>query len=120
LGGSVIAVGGEVRGGAENLCVSVGEFFVVGGGEEIDVAARERFEECEGDFFVVGEARVDDVKESDLGVEGAERPVRFDGESESIRPRAVHLGKDGVVLFAAEPFGELFAIGLGEAGKGGL
>ncbi|MGZ8940471.1 MAG: hypothetical protein ACXW32_14800 [Limisphaerales bacterium] len=75
LRGGVIAVGGKVRGGAEDLFVSVGKFFVVGRGQEIDVALRESFEDCERDFLVPGQACVDDVEES-FGIKLRERVSR--------------------------------------------
>jgi hypothetical protein len=119
LCGGVVAGGGEVGAGVEDGLMSFLEIFVVEGGEEMDVAPSERLEECQGEVFVLGEARVDEVEERNFGVEGAKGLVR-DVEAETFGPRFVDAVEDDVVVLAAEPVGELFALGLGEAGEGGL
>lgn len=86
----------------------------------MDVAMGERFELREGETLVVGEADVDEVQQSDFGVEGAEWLFGGKAESESIGAGTVHARENGGVIVLAEPIGELLAIGLSEAGERGL
>ena len=94
-------------------------FFISFGGGEEDVALREGLELSEGELFVVRQARVDEVEESDPGVEGSERLLR-DVEAESFGARFVDAFADDIVVLAAEPVGELFALDQSEAGESGL
>ena len=124
LGGGVFAGGGEVVDGVENGVVDSGDFFGVGRGEEGNVARGEGFEGGEGKLFVAARATghyagVDEVEEGDFGPKG---PERLDGdvEAEAFGTRFVNAVADDVVFFAAEPVGDLFALGFGETREGGL
>ena len=68
-----VLVSGEVMNGVENGVVSLDDFRGIGRNQEVNIALGEGFEGGEGEFFVDGETRVDDIEKGDLGVEGPER-----------------------------------------------
>jgi hypothetical protein len=91
IGGSVVARRGEVVSGVHNGVVHfvgdavIGSWFsVVGRGRRLgrsekEIAGRQGVELGDGHFFVCGYARIDEVEQSDFGVECLERAYGYFG-----------------------------------------
>ena len=114
LGGCVFGRLREVVNGAEDGVVDFCDGGGIRRGEVKDVAMGEGFENGEGELLLGREMKVDRVEQGDLGVEGLER-FYGDGEAESFRARFFDALENVFVFAVAEPVGELFAIGFGEA-----